>query len=168
LRIVGTTRKGERKENLMRGVHFAFAALLGAIALAAVGCGGGGGGSSSSTTESTTTTGTESSTTTTSATGTTQLIGADGEESSHDAFTITLKKDDGSDVTTLPAGSYTLLVHDYSAIHNFHLSGPGVDVSTDVGGTGDKTFDITLQAGDYKYVCDPHASQMNGSFTVTG
>jgi plastocyanin len=149
----------------MRGLHFAFAALLGALALAAVGCGGGGGGSSSSTTESTTT-GTES--TTTSATGTTQLIGSDGEESSHDAFTITLTKEDGSDVSTLPAGDYTLLVHDYSSIHNFHLTGPGVDVSTDVGETGDKTFDITLQAGDYKFVCDPHAVQMNGSFTVTG
>ena len=146
----------------MRGVHFAFAALAAAIALAAVGCGGGGG-SSSSTTESTTT----ESSTTTSATGTTQLVGTAGEDSNHDAFTITLTKD-GSDVTSLPAGSYTLVVHDYSSIHNFHLTGPGVDVSTDVGETGDKTFDVTLQAGTYNYVCDPHASQMNGSFTVTG
>jgi len=149
----------------MRGVHFAFAGLLGAIALAAVGCGGGGGGGSSSTTTESTTTETS---TTTSATGTTQLIGTDGEESNHDAFTITLKTEDGSDVTTLAPGDYTLLVHDYSSIHNFHLTGPGVDVSTDVGGTGDKTFDITLQDGTYNYVCDPHAGQMNGSFTVSG
>jgi plastocyanin len=151
----------------MRGVHFAFAALLGAIALAAVACGGGGGGggSSSTTTESTST----ETSTTTSATGTTQLVGTDGEESNHDAFTITLKAEDGSDVTTLAPGDYTLLVHDYSSIHNFHLKGPGdVNVLTTVGETGDKTFDITLQDGTYTYVCDPHAGQMNGSFTVSG
>jgi plastocyanin len=150
----------------MRGVHFAFAALLGAIALAAVACGGGGGGggSSSTTTESTST----ETSTTTSATGTTQLVGTDGEESNHDAFTITLQAEDGSDVTTLAPGDYTLLVHDYSSIHNFHITGPGVDEATDIGGTGDKTFDITLQAGTYNYVCDPHAGQMNGSFTVSG
>jgi plastocyanin len=148
----------------MRGVHFALVALLGTIALAAVGCGGGGGGNESSST--TTTTSAESSTTTTS-TEATKLIGSDGEESNHDAFTITLTTEDGSDVPTLAPGNYTLEVHDYSSIHNFHLTGPGgVDVSTDVAGTGDKTFDITLQAGTYNYVCDPHASQMNGSFTV--
>jgi plastocyanin len=150
----------------MRGVHFAFAALLGAIALAAVACGGGGGGggSTSTTTESSST----ETSTTTSATGTNQLVGTDGEESNADAFTITLKTADGSDVSTLAPGDYTLLVHDYSSIHNFHLTGPGVDVSTDVGETGDKSFDITLQAGTYNYVCDPHSGQMNGSFTVSG
>jgi plastocyanin len=149
----------------MRGVHFAFAALLGAIALAAVACGGGGGGGGSE--SSTTTTGTESSTTTT-ATGTQELVGTDGEESNHDAFTITLKTADGSDVTTLAPGDYKLTVHDYSSIHNFHITGPGVDEATDIGGTGDSTFSITLQAGTYNFVCDPHASQMNGSFTVSG
>lgn len=151
----------------MRGVHFAFAALLGAIALAAVGCGGGSGGGGETSTTTTETTTTESSTTTT-ATGTTELVGTDGEESNNDAFTITLKTADGSDVTTLAPGTYKLTVHDYSSIHNFHLTGPGVDVATDVGGTGDKTFDITLQDGTYSYVCDPHAGQMNGSFTVSG
>ena len=156
----------------MKGVHLALAALLGAIALAAVGCGGGGGGgneTSTTTTEesSTTTTGTESSTTTT-ATGAQELVGTDGEESNQDAFTITLKTADGSDVTTLAPGDYKLTVHDYSSIHNFHITGPGVDEATDVGGTGDSTFNITLQDGTYNYVCDPHASQMNGSFTVSG
>ena len=42
----------------------------------------------------------------------------------------------------------------------------GVDVSTEVAETGEKSFDIELQAGEYTFVCDPHASQMNGSFTV--
>jgi plastocyanin len=76
-------------------------------------------------------------------------------------FDISLEGTDG-----LSAGSYTLVVNDQSSSHNFHLTGPGVDVSTDVSETGEKSFDIELQAGEYKFVCDPHASQMNGSFTV--
>ena len=39
-------------------------------------------------------------------------------------------------------------------------------MSTSVEETGEKSFDIELQAGEYKFVCDPHASQMKGSFTV--
>ena len=76
-------------------------------------------------------------------------------------FDISLDGTDG-----LTAGSYTLVVNDQSDQHNFHLTGPGVDVSTEVSETGEKSFDIELQAGEYKFVCDPHASQMNGSFTV--
>ena len=57
-------------------------------------------------------------------------------------------------------------MNDQSGAHNFHLTGPGVDVSTEVGDEGEESFDIELQAGEYTFVCDPHASQMNGSFTV--
>jgi len=73
---------------------------------------------------------------------------------------------DGSPVSTLAAGDYTLEIDDQSSIHNFHLTGPGVDVASDVGGTEDETSDITLEAGSYTFQCDPHASSMNGSFTV--
>ena len=76
-------------------------------------------------------------------------------------FDISLDGTDG-----LTAGSYTLVVNDQSTAHNFHLTGPGVDVSTEVGEEGEKSFDIELQAGEYTFQCDPHASQMNGSFTV--
>ena len=41
-----------------------------------------------------------------------------------------------------------------------------MDVATDVGGEGAETFEITLEPGEYRFVCDPHASSMNGSFTV--
>ncbi len=41
-------------------------------------------------------------------------------------FTITLTKA-GKKVTTLPAGTYTIKVQDKSNIHNFHLTGPGVN-----------------------------------------
>jgi plastocyanin len=29
------------------------------------------------------------------------------------------------------------------------------------------TWDLDLEPGEYSYVCDPHASSMNGSFTVS-
>jgi plastocyanin len=77
-------------------------------------------------------------------------------------FDIGLSGADG-----ITAGDYTLVVDDQSGEHNFHLTGPGgVDVSTDVAAEGEKSFDVTLEAGEYTFVCDPHASQMRGTFTV--
>ena len=77
-------------------------------------------------------------------------------------FDISLDGTDG-----IAAGDYTLVVNDQSSAHNFHLTGPGgVDVSTDVSAEGEETFDVALVPGEYKFQCDPHASTMNGSFTV--
>lgn len=82
-------------------------------------------------------------------------------------FTISLTKG-GKKVTTLKAGSYTISVSDKSSSHDFHLSGPGVNkVITSVGFTGAKSVTVRLKKGTYRYVCDPHASQMRGSFRVT-
>lgn len=81
-------------------------------------------------------------------------------------FDIGLTKG-GAAVTTLAAGRYTLNVDDRADIHNFHLTGPGVDVSTDVAGKGKKSFTITLKAGSYHFQCDPHSASMNGDFTVS-
>jgi plastocyanin len=75
-------------------------------------------------------------------------------------FTISMK------TKPTKAGKYTLVVSDKSNIHNFHLSGPGVNVKTSVGFVGTKSFTITLKKGKYKYVCDPHATVMKGSFTI--
>jgi hypothetical protein len=80
-------------------------------------------------------------------------------------FTITLSKD-GNPVTQLAAGSYTIEVSDEADIHDFHLTGPGVDETTGVGETGATTWTVDLQPGEYTFVCDPHAGQMHGSFTV--
>ena len=83
-------------------------------------------------------------------------------------FTITLKKG-GVKVTTLKAGKYTLVVQDKSNLHNYHLKGAGLNkVVTSVSFVGTKTMTITLKAGTYKYVCDPHAATMHGAFKVTG
>ena len=81
-------------------------------------------------------------------------------------FTITLTKG-GKKVTKLMHGSYTITVNDKSPIHNFHLTGPGVNKSTSVPKTGTTTWKVTLKKGTYKFVCDPHASAMHGSFTVS-
>jgi plastocyanin len=81
-------------------------------------------------------------------------------------FTISLKKA-GKKLTTLKPGRYTFVVNDQSAIHDFHLSGPGVEkVITGVEYTGTKRVTVTLKKGTYRYVCDPHSSAMKGSFTV--
>ena len=76
-------------------------------------------------------------------------------------FTITMAK------KPKKAGKIKLIVSDKSGFHNFHLRGPGVNVKTSVGAVGSKTFNVTLKKGTYRFVCDPHASQMKGSFKVS-
>lgn len=135
-------------------IPFALVGLLALATLLLAGCGG-----SSSSSESTSE---SSSTTTTSASGGMTLDATVGP-----GFTIALDQN-GKSVSTLPPGTYTITVDDKSDIHNFHLTGPGVDEATDVGGTGKDTWTVDLKAGSYHYQCDPHASTMNGSFTVSG
>lgn len=72
----------------------------------------------------------------------------------------------GGRVTQLEPGTYDLVVDDRSEEHNFHLTGSGVDVATDVEFVGTRTFTVTLAAGTYRFNCDPHASTMRGSFRV--
>jgi plastocyanin len=130
---------------------------LATLALAAAGCGGGDN-ESASTTETTTT-----ETTSTSGETGTALQGSVGP-----GFEISLAGSDGQAVSTLTPGTYTIDVNDQSDVHNFHLTGPGVDEMTDVGGTGTTTWTVTLQDGSYHFQCDPHASTMNGDFQVSG
>lgn len=89
-----------------------------------------------------------------------------GDVGLNDGFTISLADVSGSPVKHLDTGTYTLLVHDHSSFHNFHLSGPGVDVTTDIDSIGDTTFTVTFTDGTYFFQCDPHSAQMKGSFTV--
>ena len=63
------------------------------------------------------------------------------------------------------AGKIKLVIRDKSNVHNFHLTGPGVNVKTSVSAIGTKTFTITLKKGTYKFICDPHPF-MKGSFTI--
>lgn len=82
-------------------------------------------------------------------------------------FTIGMKRFNKK-LTTLKAGRYTVTVSDKSSIHNFHLKGPGLNKEiTTVAFVGTKTVIVTLKKGKYTFVCDPHATSMKGSFTVT-
>jgi hypothetical protein len=57
-------------------------------------------------------------------------------------------------------------VHDLSALHNFHLTGPGVDMATPVDPAQEATWTVTLTDGTYRYQCDAHPSTMRGTFTA--
>jgi plastocyanin len=81
-------------------------------------------------------------------------------------FTITLVDESGNRFTHLDAGEYTIVVTDNSVEHNFHLTGPGVSVQTEIDFVGTMTWTLTLTNGIYRFVCDPHADAMNGEFAV--
>jgi plastocyanin len=82
-------------------------------------------------------------------------------------FTINLTLK-GKSLTALKKGvRYRFLINDRSSIHDFHLTGPGLNrMLTTVDFTGTKSFVLTLRKGVYRYFCDPHASVMHGSFRV--
>lgn len=91
-----------------------------------------------------------------------ELVGTVGP-----GFSIRLTKD-GQPVKHLDVGEYTITVQDLSAIHNFHLRGPGVDMRTDVQEDNiTVVWHVTFVDGVYTFQCDPHAAQgMKGQFAV--
>jgi hypothetical protein len=92
----------------------------------------------------------------------TSLIGTVGP-----GFSISLTDSNGAPVSHLDPGTYTILVHDRSAEHNFHLFGPGgVDQSTDVAFVGDVTWTVTFVNGKYQMQCDVHPVQIHKTFTA--
>jgi plastocyanin len=153
-RIVGSSL---RRRNSMKRLRFVLVAALGALVLVGAGCGSDDEDADDTTTITETT---DTTTETTEAGG--ALKGTVGP-----GFDISLQTEDGAAVSTLPAGSYELEIEDLSSIHNFHLTGPAVDISTDVGEEGTQNVPLELQPGTYTFVCDPHAAQMNGSFEVS-
>jgi plastocyanin len=92
---------------------------------------------------------------------TAKLVATDGP-----GFTISLTQG-GKHVSKLTAGTYTITVQDKSNIHNFHLTGPGLNKKTSITAQGTTTWKVTLKKGTYKYVCDPHLTIMHGTFTVS-
>jgi plastocyanin len=80
-------------------------------------------------------------------------------------YSISLTQN-GTRVTHLDPGTYTINVNDQADIHNFDLFGPGVKESTGVDTTGTTTWTVTLADGTYTYVCDAHPASMIGKFTV--
>jgi hypothetical protein len=157
----------------MRDIRLAVPIGLAVVALAAAGCGDGDDeGSPTTETTAAETVATDASTTETPTTGLAKLIGTVGSTDDPDAHEISLTTEDGAEVTTvLPPGKYMLEINDLSTIHNFHLGArrAGVDVATDVAGTGAKTTVILLQDGEaYIYACDAHPATMNVTFSIHG
>jgi plastocyanin len=76
---------------------------------------------------------------------------------------------DGKAVAELKAGTYTLAVTDEAATHDFALQAPDGTITqiTDVAFTGTKSTTVTLTPGVWTYLCQPHSTQMRGSFTVS-
>jgi hypothetical protein len=88
----------------------------------------------------------------------------------HDAFTISLRTPNGKLVRSIPAGTYRIVVHDYSRIHNFALGSQTENkrlFTTGIGWVGTKTYTITLTPGSYTYACSAHFRTMGGTFIVT-
>jgi hypothetical protein len=90
-----------------------------------------------------------------------QLIGTVGP-----GFSINIEHPDGTAVTQIDPGTYEIVVRDLSIEHNFHLSGPGVNQSTQVETEGTVTWTVTFVEGRYSVVCDPHSTQMHREFAV--
>jgi plastocyanin len=81
-------------------------------------------------------------------------------------FQIKLADVSGNPVTHLDPGPYTIQIEDKADIHNFHLTGLGVDKATDIEQTGTLLWTVTFTNGTYRYQCDPHFTTMRGTFTV--
>jgi plastocyanin len=89
-----------------------------------------------------------------------------GAAGSPEAFRIVLTDAaTGARVTHVDPGTYTINVRDFSTTHNFHLSGPGVNQTTDVETRATVTWTVTFTNGTYVFVCDAHPTTMRGSFT---
>jgi plastocyanin len=86
----------------------------------------------------------------------------------NDAYKISLAFN-GKSVKTLKAGTYTIVIHDDSTMHNYELDGPhGKSWSfTSVPFVGTKTVTLKLVAGKYKAYCEAHESIMFQHFSVS-
>jgi plastocyanin len=90
------------------------------------------------------------------ATNANTLIGTVGP-----GFTISMNK------KTVKAGTYVITIRDRSAIHDFHLTGPGINKTTSVPKVGTTKWKVKLKKGTYHFVCDPHRAIMHGILKVT-
>jgi plastocyanin len=74
----------------------------------------------------------------------------------------------GKVAKTLKAGTYKVVIHDDSSIHNYELDGPHGKswTFTQIPFTGTKTVTLKLVPGKYKAYCSAHESIMFQHFTV--
>src|SRR5436190_1218509 len=73
-----------------------------------------------------------------------------------DAYTIALTFTNGRKLRSLPAGTYTIVVHDYSKLHNFALGSQTQNrrlLTTGIPWVGTRKYTLRLAAGSYAYAC---------------
>ena len=88
----------------------------------------------------------------------------------HNSFRISLTFPNGKLVRTVPAGTYKIVVHDYSRHHNFALGSLTQNrriFTGSVRGVGTKEYTVHLMPGTYVYACSAHPETMHHSFVVT-
>jgi plastocyanin len=140
---------------MRRLARLGIGALVGALVLAAAGCGGddGGGGSAAPATTA------AAATTTTAASG----GGGTGEDIQ---LTAQGFKWSNTDLQVTAGSSVTVEVRNQdSAEHNFTFQEAGADQDVQAGEDAKVTFTAPA-AGAYQFVCKYHPSQMKGTVTV--
>jgi plastocyanin len=138
---------------MRRLARLGMGALVGALVLAAAGCGGDGGGSTAAT----------SAPTTTSATATTAAGGEAGEDIQ---LTAQGFKWSTTDLQLTSGTSYTVEVRNQDgAEHNFTFEQAGANQDVAAGEDAKATFTAPA-AGSYEFLCKYHPTQMKGTVTV--
>ena len=94
-----------------------------------------------------------------------ELVATVGTPTSGNNFVIAVKDSTGALVNHLDPGTYTITVHDYATVHNFHLFGPGVNQATSVENAENATWVVNITDGKYTYMCDIHPT-LKGTFTA--
>jgi hypothetical protein len=87
----------------------------------------------------------------------------------HDSYRISPTLANGHKVHAIPAGTYTIVVHDYSRLHNFALGSVTQNRRIFTGsviGTGTRRYSVKLTPGTYAYACSAHPQTMHGTFVV--
>lgn len=79
---------------------------------------------------------------------------------------IKMRDASGTIVSSVAPGAVSFELDDQSDAHNFHLTGPGVNIATGVEAIETKTFDATLVDGVYRFQCDIHPLSLKGQFTA--
>ncbi len=82
-------------------------------------------------------------------------------------FSIKVADATGHAVSQLDAGDYSITIKNLSPAqeHNFHLTGPGIDMFTAFD-NNTVTWDVSFVNGTYKWKCDAHPTLMKGSLHV--